>query len=76
MNEVKAAAEAGTLIELFGSGTAAVISTVNRIGYLGADVHIPVEEDGMGPVSRPIWKELVGRQVGTIPSTWSVPVTS
>jgi len=61
--------------ELFGTGTAAVISPVNRIGYLGEDVHIPTGKDGMGPVSRPVWTELVGRQMGTIESDWSVVVT-
>lgn len=55
-------------------GTAAVISPVDRIGYLGEDVHIPTGEDGMGPVSRPIWTELVGRQTGTVASEWSVEV--
>ncbi|KAJ7492868.1 branched-chain amino acid aminotransferase II [Mycena latifolia] len=75
MKEVKAAAAAGRLVEMFGAGTAAVISPVNRIGYMGEDVHIPTGEDGMGPVSRPIWTELVGRQWGTIPSEWSFPVT-
>ncbi|KAG6885953.1 hypothetical protein C0993_007455 [Termitomyces sp. T159_Od127] len=75
MKEVKEASETGALVELFGAGTAAVISPVDRIGYLGEDVHIPTGEDGMGPVSRPIWTELVGRQTGTIPSEWSVEVT-
>ncbi|KAJ7169634.1 branched chain amino acid aminotransferase [Mycena filopes] len=75
MKEVKEAAAAGRLVEMFGAGTAAVISPVDRIGYMGEDVHIPTGEDGMGPVSRPIWTELVGRQWGTIPSEWSVPVT-
>ncbi|KAJ7275288.1 branched-chain amino acid aminotransferase II [Mycena haematopus] len=75
MKEVKAAAAAGRLVEMFGAGTAVVISPVNRIGYMGEDVHIPTGEDGMGPVSRPIWKELVGRQWGTIPSEWSYSVT-
>jgi len=75
MKEVKAAAAAGRLVEMFGAGTAAVISPVDRIGYMGEDVHIPTGADGMGPVSRPIWSELVGRQWGTIPSEWSFPVT-
>ncbi|KAJ7706441.1 branched-chain amino acid aminotransferase II [Mycena rosella] len=74
MKEVKAAAAAGRLVEMFGAGTAAVISPVDRIGYMGEDVHIPTGEDGMGPVSRPIWTELVGRQWGAIASEWSVPV--
>ncbi|KAI5123590.1 hypothetical protein M0805_003408 [Coniferiporia weirii] len=75
MSEVKAASSAGTLVELFGSGTAAVISPVDRIGYLGEDVLVPTGPDGMGPVSRVIWRELVGRQFGTIPSEWSVTVS-
>ncbi|KAF8624802.1 hypothetical protein AX15_005691 [Amanita polypyramis BW_CC] len=74
MKEVKEAAKNGSLVELFGAGTAAVISPVDRIGYLGEDLHIPVGEDGMGEVARIIWKELVGRQTGAIRSDWSVVV--
>jgi len=74
MKEVKEASLSGRLVELFGAGTAAVISPVDRIGYLGEDIHIPTGEDGMGPISRPIWKELVGRQMGSIESDWSVVV--
>ncbi|KAF8898345.1 branched-chain amino acid aminotransferase II [Infundibulicybe gibba] len=74
MKEVKEASLNGHLVELFGAGTAAVISPVNKIGYMGEDVLIPTDADGMGPVSRPIWTELVGRQTGAIPSDWSVLV--
>lgn len=74
MREVKDASMSGSLVELFGAGTAAVISPVDRIGYLGEDVLIPTGSDGMGPISRPIWQELVGRQTGAIPSEWSVVV--
>jgi len=74
MSEVKQAANKGRLLELFGAGTAAVISPVDRIGYLGEDIIIPTGEDGLGLVSRVIWRELVGRQTGTIPSDWSVVV--
>jgi branched-chain amino acid aminotransferase len=72
MAEVQKAAKDGSLVELFGSGTAAVISPVDRIGYNGSDVHIPTGPGGMGPVSRPVWEELVGRQEGRIKSDWSV----
>jgi len=75
MAEVKAASAEGRLVELFGAGTAAVISPVDRIGYMGEDVLIPTGPDGMGPVSRPIWEELVGRQTGSIKSDWSVLVS-
>ena len=56
------------------TGTAAVISPVDRIGYTGEDLHIPVGSDGMGPISRPIWKQLVGIQTGKIAHPWGVPV--
>ncbi|KAF7313162.1 Branched-chain-amino-acid aminotransferase [Mycena kentingensis (nom. inval.)] len=74
MKEILAASKEARLVEMFGSGTAAVISPVDRIGYSGEDVLIPTEEDGMGPVSRAVWTELVGRQWGRIPSEWSVLV--
>jgi len=74
MKEVAAAAAQGALIEIFGTGTAAVISTVKNIGYLGKDIPVPVGEDGMGPVARALWKEITGRQMGDIPSDWSVTV--
>jgi len=75
MKEVKEASQSGSLVELFGTGTAAVISPVDKIGYLGEDVLIPTGEDGMGPVSRPIWKQLVDIQTGVVPSDWSVFVS-
>jgi branched-chain amino acid aminotransferase len=74
MKEVKEASESGRLVEMFGAGTAAVISPVNKIGYQGKDVLIPTGEDGMGPISRHIWTELIGRQTGTIPSSWSIMI--
>jgi branched-chain amino acid aminotransferase len=55
-------------------GTAAVISPVNKIGYMGKDINLPEGEDGMGPVSRAIWSELTGIQTGAIKSDWSVVV--
>ena len=74
MAEVKSAVQNGELVELFGTGTAAIISPVDRIGYLGEDIDIPVGRDGMGPLSRPFWERLVAIQKGDIESDWSVVV--
>jgi branched-chain amino acid aminotransferase len=74
MAEVKSAVQKGELVELFGTGTAAIISPVDRIGYLGEDIDIPVEGDGMGPLSRSFWKRLVSTQKGEIESDWNVVV--
>jgi branched-chain amino acid aminotransferase len=62
-------------VSAFVTGTACVICPVDRVGYLGEDVHIPTGPDGMGPVSKPIWQELTGRQMGNIQSDWSMVVT-
>ncbi|KIJ21456.1 branched-chain-amino-acid transaminase [Paxillus involutus ATCC 200175] len=74
MGEVIGACKAGRLVELFGTGTAAVVTPVEKIGYLGSDVIIPTGEDGMGPVSKPLWTELVGIQTGEISSKWNYVV--
>ncbi|KAI1797705.1 branched-chain amino acid aminotransferase II [Ganoderma leucocontextum] len=74
MGEVKEAAQSSALVEVFGAGTAAVVSPVDRIGYMGEDLHIPTGPDGMGPVSRPLWKYLTGIQTGAIAHPWSVEV--
>lgn len=74
MNKVIQSSKEGRLVELFGTGTAAVISPVERIGYNGGDVMIPTGEDGMGLVSRPLWTELVGIQTGAVKSDWNYVV--
>jgi len=74
MKEVCEAVQSGRLVEIFGTGTAGVVSPVNKIGYQGRDVNIPVEADGMGPVSRALWTELTKRQTGEIESDWSVVI--
>ncbi|KAH9982261.1 branched-chain amino acid aminotransferase II [Lactifluus volemus] len=75
MKEVCEAGQSGRLVEMFGAGTAAIVSPINKIGYQGRDVDIPVGDDGMGPVSRPLWTELVRRQTGEVESDWSVVIS-
>ncbi|KAG8734433.1 hypothetical protein FRC10_011744 [Ceratobasidium sp. 414] len=83
MGEVKAAAESGNLLEVFGAahgvdslraGTAAIVCPVKEIGYKGVDIKIPVGESGMGPMCRAILDQIVARQMGLIESDWSVVV--
>ncbi|KZO95114.1 branched-chain amino acid aminotransferase II [Calocera viscosa TUFC12733] len=74
MAEVKQAASEGRLLEVFGAGTAAIVSPVDRIGWEGKDIMIPCGEDGAGPVTKTMLREIVGRQYGRIPSEWCVVV--
>ena len=72
--DVMAASQAGTLEEVFGSGTAAVISPVKQLDYEGQSAYINHGE--IGPLSQKLYDTLTGIQWWTIPDTkgWTVPV--
>ncbi|GAA5906656.1 hypothetical protein JCM6882_008086 [Rhodosporidiobolus microsporus] len=82
MAEVRQAAIEGKLMEVFGSGTAAIITSVERIGYQakGAeqreDIKVPVEGGaGMGPIAGAMYECLQQVQYGDVAhSNWSVLV--
>ncbi|KAJ1919157.1 branched-chain-amino-acid transaminase bat2 [Tieghemiomyces parasiticus] len=78
MNELVEAERDGRLHEVFGSGTAAIVSPVKRISYLGQDIHIPLDpanpEGQAGPLTQRFNDTLMGIQYGDIPHEWSVVV--
>ncbi|GAA5971922.1 hypothetical protein JCM11641_001570 [Rhodosporidiobolus odoratus] len=75
MSEIREASGTGTLLEVFGSGTAAIITSVERIGYEGEDVKVPVEGAGFGPIAGAFYEYLQAIQYGDAPySNWSVLV--
>ncbi|KAF1779143.1 Aminotransferase, class IV, conserved site [Phytophthora cactorum] len=60
MKQVQKASKEGRIIEIFGSGTAAVVSPVSTINYMDEDLAIPLDgTDGKaGKVAERIWNEL------------------
>ncbi|NET73945.1 MAG: branched chain amino acid aminotransferase, partial [Sphaerospermopsis sp. SIO1G2] len=54
--------ESGKITEVFGCGTAVVISPVGRFGYKGKDYVI--DEDNVGPVAQRLFDELTAIQYG------------
>ena len=69
LQEVLAAAQNGTLKEIFGCGTAAVISPVGELGYRdrGGDQHIVINDRQTGPLASRLHKEITGIQYGKSP---------
>ncbi len=65
IRKVAEAAENGKLTEIFGTGTAAVISPVGAFGYHGKDYVVGGGE--MGEISKMIYDELTGIQNGRYP---------
>lgn len=62
MLEVADGCRTGAITEAFATGTAAVVSPIGEIGYMGED--IPVGEGETGPFARRLYDEIVGIQYG------------
>ena len=63
IEEILADIDSGKITEVFGCGTAAVVSPVGKLGFKGAE-HI-INNNETGPVSKHIYDELTGIQYGT-----------
>ena len=74
IDEIYRAHEQGELQEVFGSGTAAVISPVGHIKYDGRE--ITVGDGSVGPVAGRLFKELMDIQYGRAkdPFGWVMPL--
>jgi branched-chain amino acid aminotransferase len=75
MPELAAAADEGRLLEVFGAGTAAVVSPVRRIGWKGRTVECGLHEDQeAGEVASRMKDWIEARQYGEDEHEWSYKV--
>ena len=74
IDEVATAARNGKLAEVWGTGTAAVISPVGELSYKGE--RIVINGGRIGQLTQKLYDTIVGIQYGTAPDThgWTVPV--
>ncbi|CAJ0757458.1 20608_t:CDS:10 [Entrophospora sp. SA101] len=76
MSEVLEALEDGRLYEMFGSGTACIVSPIKGIHYRGKDLVVPLDpknpNQNAGPITRRFADTLMGIQYGEIPHEWSI----
>ncbi len=74
VDELVEAADNGTLEEVWGSGTAAVISPVGHLRY--EDKVFQIGDGGIGEISQKLYDTVTGIQLGKIegPAGWSVEV--
>lgn len=74
IDEVMAAHKAGDLKEIFGTGTAAVISPVGELCY--RDQVIRIADGGVGPTAKRLFETLQQIQYGSVedPAGWIEPV--
>lgn len=75
MAEVARASDEGRLREVFGSGTAVVISPVRTIGWQGRRIECGLADDEeAGPVATLMKDWIEDIQYGTVPHEWSVVI--
>ena len=74
IDEVREAAARGTLDEMWGTGTAAVISPVGELAYQGR--RIVINGGRIGPLTQRLYDAIVAIQYGTTPDArgWTVTV--
>ncbi len=74
IDEVVKAYQDGKLNEVFGTGTAAVISPVGHLRY--QDLVMTINDNQIGAVSQRLYNELTGIQWGRLPDPfgWVVPI--
>jgi branched-chain amino acid aminotransferase len=65
IDEVMAAGRNGTLREMWGTGTAAVVSPVGELGYKGEKISIGNGHTGI--LTQKLYDSIVGIQYGTVP---------
>jgi len=72
--DVMEAGRQGKLEEIFGTGTAAVVSPVKELKWKDETVY--VGDGGIGPVTKKLYDTMTGMQWGKLPDTkgWIVPV--
>jgi len=68
------AIDEGRVIEMFGSGTAAIVSPVNKIFYNGKDHIVPCKNNTAGELTTRLTNTILAIQYGEQPSPWSVVV--
>merc|ERR1719340_286251 len=70
-SEVMSAHAEGNLLEMFGSGTAAVVSPVGGLHYQGNLVNIPTPEQGLAPTIMAAMSDIY---YGKVQSPWAIDV--
>lgn len=78
MPELRDAVKAGRVQEIFGAGTACIVSPVKCIGYQGEDLQIPLDpkdpSSEAGPYTKRFNDTIMDIQYGDVEHPWSVVV--
>lgn len=78
MPELREAIKNNRVVEMFGAGTACIVSPIKTIEYLGEDLQIPLDPNDSssqaGPYTKRFNNEIMDIQYGDKESDWSVVI--
>jgi branched-chain amino acid aminotransferase len=78
MAEILKAVEEDRVIEMFGAGTACIVSPIKCIGYKGRDIHIPLDpsepDSEAGPLTKRINDAIMDIQYGVVEHPFSLRI--
>lgn len=78
MKEITEAIDSDNLLEMFGCGTACIVSPIKEIVYNGRNLQIPLNpkdpNSQAGPLTKRLFDTILSIQHGEIPSEWSLVV--
>ncbi|KAI8069730.1 aminotransferase [Gongronella butleri] len=78
MPQLKEAIKLGRVQEMFGAGTACIVSPIKAINYLGEDLNIPLDpkdpQSQAGPYTKRFNDTIMDIQYGDVESDWSIVV--
>lgn len=78
MPQLRDAIKDNRMVEIFGAGTACIVSPVKCISYEGEDLQIPLDPENpkeqAGPFTRRLNKTILDIQYGEVEHPWSVVV--
>jgi len=78
MSEIVKASDENRIIEMFGAGTAAIVSPIKKIHFDGKDILIPLDpsdpDSQAGPLTLKLANYIMGVQYGEIDRKWSVEI--
>lgn len=78
MPELRDAVKNNRVVEMFGAGTACIVSPIKTIEYMGEDLQIPLDPNDSssqaGPYTKRFNNEIMDIQYGDKESDWSVVI--
>jgi len=74
MAELVTALKENRVVEMFGAGTAAIVSPVYKLNYKGVDYTVPCKNGVAGDLAQRLLNSIMAIQYGEVDHPWSIVI--